>query len=58
METKREHIKKYIHKKLSNKIRLYFAFSIIMIGIVVYEVIITGFNPFLALGLRGLGIIG
>ena len=57
MKTKREHIKKHIHYKLANRIKIYFAISIIMIGVVVYEVITTWFNPFLALGLRGIGLI-
>jgi hypothetical protein len=49
MPNKKARIKRHVHKRLSNKMKLYFAFSIIMIGIVVYEVITTGVNPFLAL---------
>ena len=58
MLNKKARIKKHIHKKLSNKMKLYFVFSVIMVGIVVYEVIKTGFNPFLALGIRWIGLIG
>lgn len=58
MEEKRDHIKKYVHQKLSKKMKIYFLFSLIMIGIVIYEVIVTKFNPFLALGIRAIGLIG
>ena len=57
MKTKRERIKKHIHYKLAKRIKIYFAISVIMIGIVAYELIITKFNPFLALGLRWIGLI-
>jgi len=57
MTDKKARIKKHIHKKLSKKMKIYFVFSLIMIGIVVYEIITTGLNPLLALGIRWIGLI-
>ena len=59
MKSKNAHIKKHVHHKLAKRMKIYFFISAIMVGIVVYEVIITWLNPLLALGLAVLGgIIG
>ena len=58
MPNKKARMKRHINKKLSNRMKLYFAFSIIMIAIVIYEIFKTGFNPFLALGIRFIWMIG
>lgn len=57
MPTKRAHIKRHVHHKLARRIKLYLFISLAMIGIVVYEVITTGLNPFIALGLGIGGIV-
>ena len=56
MPTVKARIKRHIHYKLARRIKLYFFISIVMVGVVVYEVIATGLSPFIALWLGILGI--
>lgn len=57
MKTKRAHIKKYIHPKLAKRIKIYFFISALMLGIVIYEILTTQVNPFIAIGIFLGGII-
>ncbi len=57
MKKSRETFKKHVDKKLSSRMKMYFFISLVMIGIVVYELVITDINPLIVVGMF-LGSIG
>ncbi len=51
MKNSRETFKQHVDKKLSSRMKIYFFISVIMIGIVVYELVITDINPLIVVGI-------
>ncbi len=48
MMKKRDHFKKYVDKKLWQRMKIYFFISLAMIAVAIYEVIISAINPLFA----------
>jgi hypothetical protein len=51
MNTTTEVFKQHVDKKLSTRMKMYFFISLVMIGIVVYELVITDINPLIVVGI-------
>lgn len=50
-------IKQHVDKKLSQRMKIFFFISLALIAVVIYEVIITWYNPLFAVWFELLGIV-
>jgi F0F1-type ATP synthase assembly protein I len=57
MQRHKKKFQQHVHHKLSQRMKIYFFISLIMIGVVIYEIVITWYNPLFALWFELLGII-